>query len=837
MRPSPRENETVNEPSRRRGTLRVYLGAAPGVGKTFAMLDEGKRRAERGADVVVGIVETHGRAGTARQVAGLEVLPRRESMAGGIRIDDLDLAALLKRAPDVALVDELAHTNAPGTPHAKRWQDVQALLDAGIDVVTTVNVQHLESLNDVVFEITGVRQRETVPDAVVRAADQIELVDMSPQSLRRRMKHGNIYAPDKIDAALTHFFREGNLTALRELALLWLADRVEAALDTYRSQHAIEQPWRTRERVVVALGGGPEGDQLVRRAIRIVQRASGGQLFAVHATHSDGLASANAEDLARQRRMVEDAGGSYHVVAGDDAAAAILDFARGVNASQIVVGESTRPRLLAAFVMSVTRSIIRGSGEADVLVVTHLGSDTQAARVKREQRLTSTRKAWGWILAVAGNVVLVGALELANSTELSFTLMCFLTLTLAVALIGGLGPALLAATLAALLSNFLFTEPRLTLKIERVEEAVAVALLFVVAVAASRVVSLAARRSAEAVIAQTEADLMTSASLDVLQGADRLGSLMTRLREAFGLDQVVLADATGAVVAADPAGAVAEGGVVIPLESGAAVRYVGPALSARSTRVIAAIGAQGEALAERLAMADERLKARAERERGAVRDAVLAAVSHDLRTPLAAIKAAASALRSQELSLEQADRAELLDSVATSADRLEALVDNLLDMSRLDAGLVVPRQSPTWVMDLLVGAVGGVDPAAVELDVPPELGAALIDGGLVERIVANLVENAVRYSPPGVQVRVSAAMAGPHLVITVVDRGPGVPDEDKQRIFESFQRSGDGGHATGVGLGLAVARGLARALGGDVVAEDTPGGGLTMVVTVPGGEA
>ncbi len=818
---------------RARGRLRVYLGAAPGVGKTFAMLDEGHRRTERGADVVVGVVETHGRAATAGKVEGLELIPRVLRSTGGIEVAEFDLAATIARKPQVALIDELAHTNATGSDHAKRWEDVEALLKAGIDVVTTVNVQHLESLNDVVFDITGVRQRETVPDAVVRAADQIELVDMSPQSLRRRMSHGNIYAAEKVDAALTHFFREGNLTALRELALLWLADRVDASLDTYRTEHNIEAAWKTRERVVVALGGGQVGDALVRRGIRIVQRASGGQLFAVHVARTDGLVAGGADDIARQRRLVEEAGGSYHVVAGDDVASAILDFASGVNASQIVVGESTRPRLVAALSMSVTRAIIRGSADVDVLVVTHVGIETDVARRKREARISGRRHMWGWIAAVVGNPLLAWLLSMAGGDELSFALMSFLVMTLFVAFVGGLGPALLSAAIGAVLSNLLFAPPRFTLTILQPEQAIAVVLLFLVAVAASRVVAMAAVRSREAGIARTEADLLTTASLDVLAGADRLQALLLRLREAFDLAGVAIKGADGNVIAADPPDASLTGLTTVALDDGAQVVIDGPPLGPRSLRVITAIAAQASALAERTRMAQERKDARVERERGAVRDAVLAAVSHDLRTPLAAIKASASALRSPQLTVTEDDERELLASIETGADRLQALVDNLLDMSRIDAGIVNPRATEIWVMDLLVSAVSGVDPERVELDVPATLGTVIVDGGLVERVVANLVENAARHAPADIPVRLSAAHVSGDLVITVVDRGPGVAADDRERIFESFQRLGDAPGGSGIGLGLAVSRGLARCLGGDVTAEETAGGGLTMVVRVP----
>src|SRR5215468_4963376 len=352
--------------------LRVYLGAAPGVGKTYRMLEEGHRRRDRGTDVVVGYVETHGRQHTADLISDLEVVPRREITYRGSTFTEMDVDAVLARRPDVALVDELAHTNVPGSRNAKRWQDIEELLAAGITVITTVNVQHLESINDVVQQITGVPQQETVPDAVVRRAEQVELVDMAPEALRRRMAHGNVYKPEMVDAALGNYFRVGNLTALRELALLWLADKVDDQLDRYRAEHHISATWETRERVVVALTGGPEGDTLIRRAARIAARSHGGDLLAVHVTRSDGLAGGgDPAHLARQRTLVENLGGTYHQVVGNDITSALLDFARGVNASQLVLGASRRGRLAQLFSPGVGVTTTAESGSIDVHLVTH----------------------------------------------------------------------------------------------------------------------------------------------------------------------------------------------------------------------------------------------------------------------------------------------------------------------------------------------------------------------------------------------------------------------------------------------------------------------------------
>lgn len=364
-----------------RGILRVYLGAAPGVGKTYDMLAEGRRRASRGTDVVIGYMEDYGRSLTREMAEGLETVPRTTMTYRGAAFTEMDLDALLARNPRVALVDELAHTNIPGCRNEKRWQDIEELRDAGIDVVTTVNIQHLESLNDVVERITGVRQRETVPDDVVRGADQIEVVDMSPEALRRRMVHGNIYPAEKIDAALHNYFRVGNLGALRELALLWAADRVDEALLRYRDHHGIHRAWATRERVLVALSGGPEGDTLIRRAKRTASRGAGGEFHAVHVESANGLDAASPRLLQHQRGLVETLGGTFHTVTDDDPAHAVLELAREMNATQIVIGATRRNRLKALFSRGVGEQIIEGSGDdIDVYVVTHAEAAYRKAR-------------------------------------------------------------------------------------------------------------------------------------------------------------------------------------------------------------------------------------------------------------------------------------------------------------------------------------------------------------------------------------------------------------------------------------------------------------------------
>ncbi len=829
------------EPARRPGTLRVYMGAAPGVGKTYDMLAEGHRRLARGADVVIGFVETHGREHTAALIEGLEVVPRRVIDHRGASFTEMDLNAVLARRPELALVDELAHTNVPGAGNAKRWQDVQALLDAGIDVVTTVNIQHLESLNDVVESITGIRQQETVPDDVVRSADQIELVDMSPQALRRRLAHGNVYSAEKIDAALTNFFRVGNLTALRELALLWVADRVDAALESYRADNEITDTWPARERVVVALTGGPEGETLIRRGARIADSRSGGELLALHVSLGDGLAHGTPDALLRQRALVESLGGTFHNVLGEDTAEAILEFSRGVNASHIVMGETSRGRLRSALLPGASPGVIRGSGDMDVVVVTHHQTGDPGIRT-RAPALPARRRAAGWVLAILGPPVLT--LALLNTDSLSLVSQAMLALAVTVALVGGLAPAVAAAVIAGLALNYLFIEPTYTWTINQPINAAALLLMVTVAVAVAIVVDTAARRTKEAARARAEADTLTLLANSVLRGEDALPAMLERIRETFAVTSASLLTREDPVAgwrvitSSGDRPPTADGqGVRVPVSDTAVLMLEGRDLSAEDTRVLSAVSAQIGTLLEREQLRIEASSARIERARSDIRSSLLAAVSHDLRSPLAGIKACVGTLRAPDLDLPEADRAELLAGIESSADRLQGLIDNLLDMSRLDAGALVLRTEPVALDEVVPRALAGVPADRVDVDVRVTLPTVLGDAGLIERIIANLVENALRYSPPEHPVRITAGTIKDKVVLRVVDRGPGVPAQSLESIFSAFQRLGDVPAGQGVGLGLAVSRGFAQANGGTLDAEETPGGGLTMVLTLQRADA
>ncbi|MEU4129767.1 sensor histidine kinase KdpD [Streptomyces wuyuanensis] len=826
-----------------RGKLRIYLGAAPGVGKTYAMLSEAHRRVERGTDCAVGFVEHHDRRRTEVMLHGLEQVPRRELEYRGAVFTEMDVDGVLARRPAVALVDELAHTNVPGSRNTKRWQDVEELLAAGIDVISTVNIQHLESLGDVVESITGVRQRETVPDEVVRRADQIELVDMSPQALRRRMAHGNVYKPDKIDAALSNYFRPGNLTALRELALLWVADRVDEYLQQYRGEHNIRSTWQARERIVVGLTGGPEGRTLIRRAARLAEKGAGGEVLAVYIARSDGLTSASPKELALQRTLVEDVGGTFHHVVGDDIPSALLEFARGVNATQIVLGSSRRKAWQYVLGPGVGATVARESGpDLDVHIVTHEeAAKGRGLPVARGARLGRSRIIAGWLVGLAGPVLLALLLtHIDADLGLANDMLLFLSLTVTAALLGGLLPALASAAFGSLLLNYYFAPPLHRLTISDPKNIVAIVVFFGVAVAVASVVDLAARRTQQAARLRAESEILSFLAGSVLRGETALDALLERVRETFGMESVALLERVSDVDPWTCAGGVGprpvdrpeDADVDMPVGENMALALSGRVLPAEDRRVLGAFAAQAAVVLDRQRLVDRAEEGRKLAEGNRIRTALLAAVSHDLRTPLAGIKAAVSSLRSDDVEWSEEDRAELLEGIEAGADRLDHLVGNLLDMSRLQTGTVTALIRGIDLDEVVPMALVGVPEGSVELDIPETLPMVRTDKGLLERAVANIVENAVKYSPDATPVVVSASAHGGRVEVRVVDRGRGVPDDAKERIFEPFQRYGDAPRGAGVGLGLAVARGFVEAMGGTLTAEDTPGGGLTMVLTL-----
>jgi two-component system, OmpR family, sensor histidine kinase KdpD len=818
---------------RRRGRLRLYLGASPGVGKTYAMLGEAHRRSERGTDVMVAAADGHGRPRVEASLHGLGAVPQT---AGSV-----DVEAVLARAPDVVVVDDLATPNPPGARNAHRWQDVEELLDAGLDVISCLDIEHLESLADVVEQITGVPQEQSVPDHVVRSADQIELVDMTPEALRRRMAHGNIYPADQVDAALSHHFRAGNLAALRELALIWLADRVDERLEAYRRDHGIARPWPARERVVVALTGGPEGELLLRRGARIAARGTGGELHVVHVQSPRGPRAAPGQ-LERLRRLTEELGGTHHTVVADNAGEAVLELARSLNASQVVVGASRRPRWRRLLLEGVGDAVVADADDLDVLVVTHpLAIRGRSAPVTTA--LGRRRVLLGWATALAGPALVTAVLvPLRDDPTAALAAMAYLALTVFCALVGGLRPAVTAALIGSVTLNWFFTPPEHTLTIADPVNAAALVLFLLVGVAVASVVDKAARRGLEADQARREASTLTELHRTLLQADHDVAAVLELIRDSFAVDSVSLlrcADEARdwSVVRAsgeDPPRTRDEAEVSADVSPSLVLALRGADLAPHERRVLASFATHLAVVLERDELAERAASATALEQGNRVRNALLAAVSHDLRTPLAGIKAAVSSLRSPDVVWSEDDRSELLATIDSSTDRLHDIVSNLLDLSRLQSDAVRPILDEIGLDDVVARTVAALPGSErVELSFAPDLPPVLADAGLLDRVVANLVDNAVRHTPPGVRVRVATSQVGDRVQLHVVDRGPGVPDLQKEQMFAAFQRLGDDPGREGLGLGLAVARGLTEALEGQLVAEDTPGGGLTMVVDLP----
>ncbi|WP_282836775.1 DUF4118 domain-containing protein [Microbacterium flavum] len=830
----------------RRGRLRVLLGAAPGVGKTYEMLEEGRRLLDSGIDVVVAVVETHGRAATAAKAQGIPQIPRRVVAHRGVQLDEMDLDAVLARSPQLALVDELAHTNAPGSTNAKRWQDVRTLLDAGIDVVTTVNVQHIESLGGVVEQITGVAQRETVPDAIVRSADQIEVVDLSPESLRDRLSAGHVYPAERIDAALSNYFRLGNLTALRELALLWLADEVDSALKSYRAEQGIQGTWQARERVVVALTGGAEGETLLRRGARIAARSAGGELLAVHVNSQDGLRAEEPGALGAQRTLVEQLGGTYHQVVGSDVPRALVEFARSVNATQLVLGVSRRGRLQAALTgPGIGSSVIRESGDIDVHMVTHSAAGGRMALPRLAGTALSVRRRLsGFGLALVGGPLLTWLLvALRRPESITSDVLAFQLLVVLVALAGGIWPAVFAAVMSGLTLDYFFVDPLYTVTVADPLHAWALILYVIIALLVSLVVDRAARAARTARRRAAESELLATVSGSVLRGQGSLEALVTRTREAFSLAGVRLL-VHGETVASDGeplrqdaarTGAT-PGRTDVPVGEGAVLELQGGSLDASERRLLQVIVTQLEGALAQRRLAESAQAADVLAQADQVRSALLSAVSHDLRRPLAAAVAAIGGLRSGGAHLSDDDRAELLETADESLGTLTRLVTDLLDVSRVQAGVLAVSVAPVDAGGVVMASVDelGLGPALVDLALDEDLPPLAADAVLLQRVLVNVLANALRYEPQsGSRVRLTTSRLGPVAQIRVIDHGPGLPPERREDAFAPFQRLGDTDNTTGLGLGLALSRGFTEGMGGTLTPEDTPGGGLTMVIALP----
>ncbi|MFJ6028490.1 ATP-binding protein [Pseudarthrobacter sp. NPDC092424] len=850
-----------------RGALRIFLGAAPGAGKTFAMLEEGCRLRQEGKDVVVGVALSRGRSETEALLAGLEFCPAtaRPDLDSG-----LDLPALLDRAPQVVLVDDYAAFPAPG---AARWEQVPVLLDAGIDVLSTLDIRNVESLRDVVEDITGARATATVPDAAVLGADQIELVDASPELLRQRLGEGRIFSSrEEADSALAGDFRPGTLAALRELALIWLAERVDAGLADYRVARNIRDSWPAREKLVVGLSGRPRDQALLRRAARMLAAAAGGELHAVHIrTAAAGSDARTGKDLELLRRLTREVGGVFHSVGGQDTAAGILDFARSINASQIVLGTPAGPcrrRGIADWVRGggVAERVRKNAGNVDIHLVATKAADGYGAegtggparRLAARPRAGMgrpgrgrVRQGAGFALAVLLPALLQFFLGQLPHRQLSTDMLVHLSGVVAVSLLGGVWAAVLAALVAGMIVNYFSVRPVGSLFILDPENVLAILVFLVLAVAVSLLMDRSVSLRQEAKVARAEAAVLGELSRRAVAEGNTIPGFLEQVRDYFQVDGAALWTRTddGGPAAwriSEHAGGAVPGEISAAstredLDGKRALTLTGRELSQDERRLLAAFGAHLLAMLQREQLSASQRENLRLAEGNTMRTSILRAVSHDLRTPLAGIKLASSSLRDGTIAFSKAEEQELLATIEAGADRLDRLVSNLLDMSRITADAVSPLIRPVYWADVVAEAVRGTAPARVRVLLPDNMPPVDADPGMLERVIANLVENALKYAP-GSDVVIAGAVGGagnavirgvPASELTIVDHGAGIPAEQVLTMFRPFQRADDTAAGTGIGLGLAVAKGFVEAMGGVLLAEPTPGGGLTMVVRLP----
>ncbi len=825
----------------KRGSLRVYLGMAPGVGKTFAMLDEGRRRQERGSNVIVGFVETHGRAHTQEKLDGLTVVPRKSISHQGALFEEMDLEAILNLQPEIALIDELAHTNIPGSLHEKRWQDIDSLLDANINVISTVNIQHLESLNDVVKRITGIEQRETVPDAFLRQADQVEIVDISPEALQRRMIHGNIYAAEKIDAALSNYFRKGNLSALRELALLWVADKVEEGLQEYRKAEGIQDIWEAQERIVVAVNDAIEGETIIKRASRIADRTPGAKLFALHVLTENGVTTSDFSRLSKFETLTESMRGTFHHISSESVSEAIIDFARSVNATQIVLGVTSKGRWQRLFRgESIASKVTRLSEEIDVHLVTHERASKHKPGFLLPKSLVSARRQSQAFLLL---LILLPALTVALANlraELNAFSdgLIFLMANTAIALLGGFFPSVVAALASTALLNFYFIPPLHTFTIAEKNNVVALVVFLVDAIIISRLVEHAARRTRDALEASKESAILSALAGKVLRGDSSVAGLIENARKVLAFTSLNLVYAPNSDFSNSNS---LEEAHDEPREFewkvNSALTLVGSGrpLHPRDSRVLEALSAQLELMWERELLTGQAKHLNELAEADRMRSALLSAVSHDFRGPLATALASVSSLRNETIQWSDDNRRELLETAENSLERLSNLIENLLDMSRLQAGALAIHFDLVSFQDLLPQVLASVPLTSEQINISyaPNLPEIRTDVGLLERALANLISNALTHGRSSEKPAITFSQHDKFAQIRVIDHGPGISKSDATKIFTPFRRLGDVNNNEGVGLGLALSKGLVEAIGGDLELEDTPGGGLTVVIAIP----
>lgn len=867
----------AEEARQQRGRLKVFFGAAAGVGKTYAMLEAAHEQQAAGVDVLAGWVDTHGRQETQALLEGLVVLPRRQVNYRGATVPEFDLDAALQRRPQLILVDELAHTNAPGARHPKRWQDVDELLQAGIDVYTTINVQHLESLNDVVAQITNVVVRETVPDSFLEQADEVELIDLPPDELLQRLREGKVYIPQQADRALHSFFRKGNLIALRELALRRTADRVDAQMQEYMRDHAIAHTWPTAERILVCVSPSPLAERLVRAATRMASGLRAEWIVAYVETPAALRLPDFANDrVARTLQLAEQLGAETVTLTGQSVSEAILSYAHSRNVTKIIAGKPTHRRWRDIFFGSVLDDLVRNSGAIDVYVISGEDAEGRTSPAVVLER-TSPWSAYARALVVVGVCTFAAWLVFPYLAEANLIMIYLLGIVFA-AMRYGRGPAVLASVLSVVAFDLFFVVPYLSLAVSDTEYVITFAVMLLVALVISTL-TVRLRRQA---LAASERERRTAAlyamSRDLARIPDVADLLSAATKHIAGVFNsrvaVLLPDGAGhpVIQAAAPEEftlstdeeAVAQwayehsqtAGAGTDTLPGADAIYT-PLLAARGTlgvlgvrpgrarqfvapeqlHLLETFASQTALAVERAQLAEEAERTRIQIETERLRSSLLSSVSHDLRTPLAAIVGAASSLADDDESLDPVTRRELAQTAYEEATRLNRLVSNLLDMTRLESGTVEVHKEWQSLEEVVGAALARLESLLGKRHVSTRLDRNLslvpLDGVLIEQVFVNLLENAVKYTPLESPIEVGAWSSEDSVTVEVADQGPGIPTEDETRIFDKFYRGRHRRSGLGVGLGLAICQAIVAAHGGRIWVEARAGGGASFRFTLP----
>lgn len=879
MRPSPetllRVAQAEEAEKSGRGKLKIFLGYAAGVGKTYAMLEAARQRQADGRDVVVGYVESHGRSETDLLLEGLEQLPKARVEYLGVQLPEMDIDAVLARRPQIALVDELAHSNAPGSRHEKRWQDVEELLATGIDVYTTVNIQHFESLNDVVAQITGVIVRETVPDRLLDQAFEIRVVDIPPEDLLQRLDEGKVYVPEKAALATEKFFKPGNLMALRELSLRRAASRVDDQMRAYMESRSIAGPWPVAERLLVCVSGSPFSDRLIRTTKRLADetRAPWHTVY-IETPGSDKHTRENREHVWRDLRLAESLGAQVGTLTGTSVAEALIAYAVQNNVTKIVVGKPTKPRWREFLRQPLVDQIIRLSGTIDVHVVSI--AQQQEAPAKKQ----SAKVPIPWQGYLKGVVLVLGTSLLCEPAQrylapVNLVMFYLLAVVLASTRLGR-RPATLTAVLSVLAFDFFFVPPRFTFAVADTQYFITFAAFLTVGIVISTLVSQS-REHAEAIRhreIQTASLYYLSRDLAVASDLDGiLDALVRNITESIGaqiavllpekerlevrkrsnslvLDQKEQAVADWAFRNCSPAGPgtetlVSANLLYLPIQtSGAVLGILGVKLpneidytSQVSRRLLEAFATQAALAIERVHFGKQAEQAQIFQARESLERALLNSISHDLRTPLVSITGALDALKEKGSPLEQEARDDLLDAASEDARRLNRFVGNLLDMTRLESGALRLKLIPNDVQDLIGCALSALEPQIgdrkIAVRMPSDLPLVKMDMVLMTQVLVNLLDNALKYTPRKGPIELAAELTDGTLTLSVADRGPGIPEQELSRVFDKFYRLPVPEGAGGTGLGLSICKGIVEAHGGSIHAENRAGGGLTMIVTLP----